>query len=143
MSLYTTLIVCRITPKDGAKIYVNGELIKETSVMKSGNRIIFGKHHVFLFINPLEVRKARESSHARKAEVVKQRGRDRSRARSAHTVVESEERDSSPDSDDIKREKVKKVAGDNDNSDDDVEDNDDAIMSNDDSDIASEMTRRH
>ena len=105
--------------------------------MKSGNRIIFGKHHVFLFINPLEVRKARESSHARKAEVVKQRGRDRSRARSAHTVAESEERDSSPDSDDVKRDRVKKVAADGD-SDDDVEDNDDAILSNDDSDIASE-----
>ena len=57
----------RIVPLPKATIYVNGELITEPLVLHNSNRLILGKNHVFCFINPFEVRKAREAKSAETA----------------------------------------------------------------------------
>lgn len=36
----------------GALCYVNGKLIVDETLLKTGNRVIFGKSHVFRFTNP-------------------------------------------------------------------------------------------
>lgn len=42
--------------------YVNGKQIDETVTLKSGDRVIFGKSHVFRFNNPEQARKEKKIS---------------------------------------------------------------------------------
>ncbi|XP_072295591.1 kinesin-like protein KIF1A [Eucyclogobius newberryi] len=49
-----------LEPCEGAEIYVNGKLVTETTVLRSGNRIILGKSHVFRFNHPVQARAERE-----------------------------------------------------------------------------------
>uniref|UniRef100_A0AAV2L1K9 plus-end-directed kinesin ATPase n=1 Tax=Knipowitschia caucasica TaxID=637954 RepID=A0AAV2L1K9_KNICA len=49
-----------LEPCDGAEIYVNGKRVTEATVLKSGNRIILGKSHVFRFNHPVQARAERE-----------------------------------------------------------------------------------
>jgi len=39
-------------PCEGALCYINGRQITEPMDMKTGARVILGKHHVFRFNNP-------------------------------------------------------------------------------------------
>lgn len=52
-----TLIPCK-----GAQCYVNGMLITEPVLLRTGCRVILGKHHVFRFQNPFEARSIHASS---------------------------------------------------------------------------------
>lgn len=45
-----------------AMCYVNGKRIEDTITLKSGDRVIFGKSHVFRYINPEQVRKEKSST---------------------------------------------------------------------------------
>ncbi|XP_054644901.1 kinesin-like protein KIF1A isoform X10 [Dunckerocampus dactyliophorus] len=49
-----------LEPCDGAETYVNGKRVTEPTVLKSGNRIILGKSHVFRFNHPAQARAERE-----------------------------------------------------------------------------------
>nr|XP_057928781.1 kinesin-like protein KIF1A isoform X10 [Doryrhamphus excisus] len=49
-----------LEPCDGAETYVNGKRVTEPTVLKSGNRIILGKSHVFRFNHPAQARAQRE-----------------------------------------------------------------------------------
>ncbi|KAM9761879.1 kinesin-like protein KIF1A isoform 24-T26 [Menidia menidia] len=49
-----------LEPCDDAEIYVNGKRVTEPTVLKSGNRIILGKSHVFRFNHPEQARAERE-----------------------------------------------------------------------------------
>ncbi|XP_068599316.1 kinesin-like protein KIF1A [Brachionichthys hirsutus] len=49
-----------LEPCDGAETYVNGKRVTEPTVLKSGNRIILGKSHVFRFNHPEQARAERE-----------------------------------------------------------------------------------
>ncbi|KAM3850251.1 kinesin-like protein KIF1A [Diretmus argenteus] len=49
-----------LEPCEGAETYVNGKLVTEPTVLKSGNRIILGKSHVFRFNHPEQARAERE-----------------------------------------------------------------------------------
>uniref|UniRef100_A0A3P8U007 plus-end-directed kinesin ATPase n=1 Tax=Amphiprion percula TaxID=161767 RepID=A0A3P8U007_AMPPE len=49
-----------LEPCEGAETYVNGKLVTEPTVLKSGNRIILGKSHVFRFNHPVQARAERE-----------------------------------------------------------------------------------
>ncbi|KAM4575640.1 kinesin-like protein KIF1A isoform 13-T13 [Fundulus diaphanus] len=49
-----------LEPCDGAEMYVNGKRVTEPTVLKSGNRIILGKSHVFRFNHPEQARAERE-----------------------------------------------------------------------------------
>uniref|UniRef100_A0A3B5ARW3 plus-end-directed kinesin ATPase n=1 Tax=Stegastes partitus TaxID=144197 RepID=A0A3B5ARW3_9TELE len=49
-----------LEPCEGAETYVNGKLVAEPTVLKSGNRIILGKSHVFRFNHPVQARAERE-----------------------------------------------------------------------------------
>lgn len=42
--------------------YVNGKRVEDRTMLKSGDRVIFGKSHVFRFINPEQVRKEKNAS---------------------------------------------------------------------------------
>lgn len=44
--------VITVTPKEGALCYINGREVKETTVLKTGSRVILGKNHVFRFNHP-------------------------------------------------------------------------------------------
>ncbi|XP_072006123.1 kinesin-like protein KIF1C [Engystomops pustulosus] len=54
-----TLVTC-----EGADTYVNGKQVTEPLVLKSGNRIVMGKNHVFRFNHPEQARLERERSSA-------------------------------------------------------------------------------
>ena len=41
-----------MTPMKDALVYVNGKTIEETTTLKTGSRVIFGKSHVFRFNHP-------------------------------------------------------------------------------------------
>ena len=43
-----------VTPIEGATIHLNGESISEATKITNGDRLIFGDHHVFRFVNPAE-----------------------------------------------------------------------------------------
>ncbi|XP_075773954.1 kinesin-like protein KIF1A isoform X6 [Pelodiscus sinensis] len=53
-------VVVTLEPCDGADTYVNGKKVMEPSVLRSGNRIIMGKSHVFRFNHPEQARQERE-----------------------------------------------------------------------------------
>nr|XP_015106097.2 LOW QUALITY PROTEIN: kinesin-like protein KIF1C [Vicugna pacos] len=53
-------VVVTLEPCDGAETYVNGKLVTEPVVLKSGNRIVMGKNHVFRFNHPEQARLERE-----------------------------------------------------------------------------------
>jgi hypothetical protein len=41
-----------LIPTEGAMCYVNGRQVTEATIMKTGSRVILGKHHVFRFNHP-------------------------------------------------------------------------------------------
>ena len=45
--------------QDGAQCYVNGRAITEPTVLRTGARLIVGKHHVFRFNHPEQARESR------------------------------------------------------------------------------------
>ncbi|XP_060886561.1 kinesin-like protein KIF1A isoform X15 [Labrus mixtus] len=49
-----------LEPCEGAETYVNGKRVTELTILKSGNRIILGKSHVFRFNHPVQARAERE-----------------------------------------------------------------------------------
>ncbi|XP_066520572.1 kinesin-like protein KIF1A isoform X1 [Hoplias malabaricus] len=49
-----------LEPCEGAETYVNGKKVTEPIVLRSGNRIIMGKSHVFRFNHPEQARQERE-----------------------------------------------------------------------------------
>ncbi|XP_074524159.1 kinesin-like protein KIF1A isoform X14 [Halichoeres trimaculatus] len=49
-----------LEPCEGAETYVNGKRVTEPTILKSGNRIILGKSHVFRFNHPVQARQERE-----------------------------------------------------------------------------------
>ncbi|XP_052471255.1 kinesin-like protein KIF1A isoform X1 [Carassius gibelio] len=49
-----------LEPCEGAETYVNGKRVTEPTVLRSGNRIIMGKSHVFRFNDPEQARLERE-----------------------------------------------------------------------------------
>uniref|UniRef100_A0A4W5RXE3 Kinesin-like protein n=1 Tax=Hucho hucho TaxID=62062 RepID=A0A4W5RXE3_9TELE len=49
-----------LEPCEGAEIYVNGKLVTTPTLLRSGNRIIMGKSHVFRFNDPEQARQERE-----------------------------------------------------------------------------------
>ncbi|XP_033996811.1 kinesin-like protein KIF1A isoform X2 [Trematomus bernacchii] len=51
-----------LEPCEGAETYVNGKRVAEPTVLKSGNRIILGKSHVFRFNHPEQARAEREKT---------------------------------------------------------------------------------
>ncbi|XP_037705107.1 kinesin-like protein KIF1A isoform X26 [Choloepus didactylus] len=52
--------VVTLEPCEGADTYVNGKKVTEPSILRSGNRIIMGKSHVFRFTHPEQARQERE-----------------------------------------------------------------------------------
>ncbi|ERE69322.1 kinesin-like protein KIF1C-like protein [Cricetulus griseus] len=53
-------VMVTLEPCEGAETYVNGKLVTEPLVLKSGNRIVMGKNHVFRFNHPEQARLERE-----------------------------------------------------------------------------------
>ncbi|XP_038271650.1 kinesin-like protein KIF1A isoform X1 [Dermochelys coriacea] len=53
-------VVVTLEPCEGANTYVNGKKVMEPTVLRSGNRIIMGKSHVFRFNHPEQARQERE-----------------------------------------------------------------------------------
>ncbi|XP_026202159.1 kinesin-like protein KIF1A isoform X13 [Anabas testudineus] len=49
-----------LEPCEDAETYVNGKRVTEPTILKSGNRIILGKSHVFRFNHPVQARAERE-----------------------------------------------------------------------------------
>ncbi|XP_062853288.1 kinesin-like protein KIF1A isoform X3 [Trichomycterus rosablanca] len=49
-----------LEPCEDAETYVNGKKVSEPTVLRSGNRIILGKSHVFRFNHPEQARQERE-----------------------------------------------------------------------------------
>ncbi|XP_034036577.1 LOW QUALITY PROTEIN: kinesin-like protein KIF1A [Thalassophryne amazonica] len=49
-----------LEPCESAETYVNGKRVTEPTVLRSGNRIILGKSHVFRFNHPVQARAERE-----------------------------------------------------------------------------------
>lgn len=50
-----------LLPKEGAMCYVNGKHVTESVVLRTGNRVILGKYHVFRFNHPQEARESRHN----------------------------------------------------------------------------------
>ncbi|KAK7482513.1 hypothetical protein BaRGS_00026224, partial [Batillaria attramentaria] len=48
-----------LVPCEGAMCYVNGRQVTEPTVLKTGSRVILGKHHVFRFNHPQQARQSR------------------------------------------------------------------------------------
>ncbi|XP_029436643.1 kinesin-like protein KIF1C isoform X2 [Rhinatrema bivittatum] len=53
-------VVVTLEPFEGAETYINGKEVTEPYVLKSGNRIVMGKNHVFRFNHPEQARLERE-----------------------------------------------------------------------------------
>ncbi|XP_053115437.1 kinesin-like protein KIF1C [Hemicordylus capensis] len=53
-------VVVTLEPCEGAETYVNGKPVMEPLVLRSGNRIVMGKNHVFRFNHPEQARLERE-----------------------------------------------------------------------------------
>ncbi|KAM7388699.1 hypothetical protein PAMP_024858 [Pampus punctatissimus] len=51
-----------LEPCEEAETYVNGKRVTEPTILKSGNRIILGKSHVFRFNHPVQARAEREKT---------------------------------------------------------------------------------
>uniref|UniRef100_A0A8B9KCY1 plus-end-directed kinesin ATPase n=1 Tax=Astyanax mexicanus TaxID=7994 RepID=A0A8B9KCY1_ASTMX len=58
--LWYVLTAVILEPCEGAETYVNGKKVTEPTVLRSGNRIILGKSHVFRFNHPEQARQARD-----------------------------------------------------------------------------------
>jgi len=52
----------QLKPTNSSLCYVNGKKIEDVYTLKSGDRVIFGKSHVFRFNNPEQARKEKKSS---------------------------------------------------------------------------------
>jgi len=50
--------VVTLTPCNDAVCYVNGTLTTDTVTLKTGSRVIFGRNHVFRFMQPNQGRSA-------------------------------------------------------------------------------------
>uniref|UniRef100_A0A7N6BMU7 plus-end-directed kinesin ATPase n=1 Tax=Anabas testudineus TaxID=64144 RepID=A0A7N6BMU7_ANATE len=57
---FTSSSAVHIRPCEDAETYVNGKRVTEPTILKSGNRIILGKSHVFRFNHPVQARAERE-----------------------------------------------------------------------------------
>ncbi|XP_053318306.1 kinesin-like protein KIF1C [Spea bombifrons] len=57
-------VIVTLEPCEEAETYVNGKLVTQSLVLKSGNRIVMGKNHVFRFNHPEQARLEREKSSA-------------------------------------------------------------------------------
>uniref|UniRef100_A0A8D0GYI2 Kinesin family member 1C n=1 Tax=Sphenodon punctatus TaxID=8508 RepID=A0A8D0GYI2_SPHPU len=55
-------VIVTLEPCEGAETYVNGKQVTEPQVLRSGNRIVMGKNHVFRFNHPEQARLERERS---------------------------------------------------------------------------------
>ncbi|XP_051778101.1 kinesin-like protein KIF1A isoform X24 [Erpetoichthys calabaricus] len=53
-------VVVVLEPCDGAETYLMGKTVTEPTILRSGNRIILGKSHVFRFNHPEQARQERE-----------------------------------------------------------------------------------
>ncbi|XP_068919318.1 kinesin-like protein KIF1C isoform X2 [Petaurus breviceps papuanus] len=53
-------VVVTLEPCEGAETYVNGNPVTQPLVLRSGNRIVLGKNHVFRFNHPEQARLERE-----------------------------------------------------------------------------------
>ncbi|OCT59598.1 kinesin-like protein KIF1C [Xenopus laevis] len=53
-------VIVTLEPCEGAETYVNGKLVTQAMVLKSGTRIVMGKNHVFRFNHPEQARLERE-----------------------------------------------------------------------------------
>lgn len=53
-------VIVTLEPCEGAETYVNGKQVTESLVLRSGNRIVMGKNHVFRFNHPEQARMERE-----------------------------------------------------------------------------------
>ncbi|XP_069069768.1 kinesin-like protein KIF1A isoform X2 [Pleurodeles waltl] len=53
-------VIVTLEPCEGANTYVNGKKVTEPIILRSGNRIIMGKSHVFRFNHPEQARQERE-----------------------------------------------------------------------------------
>ncbi|CAI9551731.1 unnamed protein product [Staurois parvus] len=57
-------VIVTLKSCEGADTYVNGKQVTQSMVLKSGNRIVMGKNHVFRFNHPEQARLERERSNA-------------------------------------------------------------------------------
>ncbi|XP_063786803.1 kinesin-like protein KIF1C [Pseudophryne corroboree] len=57
-------VIVTLESCEGAETYVNGKQVTDLLVLKSGNRIVMGKNHVFRFNHPEQARLERERSTA-------------------------------------------------------------------------------
>ncbi|XP_067850889.1 kinesin-like protein KIF1A isoform X7 [Heptranchias perlo] len=55
-------VIVILEPCAGADTYVNGKKVTEPTVLRSGNRIIMGKSHVFRFNHPEQARQERDKT---------------------------------------------------------------------------------
>ncbi|XP_062871298.1 kinesin-like protein KIF1B isoform X2 [Trichomycterus rosablanca] len=55
-------VIVLLVPCDGSETYVNGKRVNNAVQLRSGNRIIMGKNHVFRFNHPEQARAEREKT---------------------------------------------------------------------------------
>uniref|UniRef100_A0A7N6BSR0 plus-end-directed kinesin ATPase n=1 Tax=Anabas testudineus TaxID=64144 RepID=A0A7N6BSR0_ANATE len=55
-------VIVMLVPCDGSETYVNGKRVEDAIQLRSGNRIIMGKNHVFRFNHPEQARAEREKT---------------------------------------------------------------------------------
>ncbi|XP_047220564.1 kinesin-like protein KIF1B isoform X9 [Girardinichthys multiradiatus] len=55
-------VIVMLVPCEGSETYVNGKRVEEAIQLRSGNRIIMGKNHVFRFNHPEQARAEREKT---------------------------------------------------------------------------------
>ncbi|XP_072330897.1 kinesin-like protein KIF1A isoform X19 [Scyliorhinus torazame] len=55
-------VIVILEPCEAADTYVNGKKVTESTVLRSGNRIIMGKSHVFRFNHPEQARQERDKT---------------------------------------------------------------------------------
>ncbi|XP_026010243.1 kinesin-like protein KIF1B isoform X22 [Astatotilapia calliptera] len=55
-------VIVMLVPCEGSETYVNGKRVEDSIQLRSGNRIIMGKNHVFRFNHPEQARAEREKT---------------------------------------------------------------------------------
>ncbi|XP_056279528.1 kinesin-like protein KIF1B isoform X19 [Pseudoliparis swirei] len=55
-------VIVMLLPCEGSETYVNGKRVEDSIQLRSGNRIIMGKNHVFRFNHPEQARAEREKT---------------------------------------------------------------------------------
>ncbi|KAM3871972.1 kinesin-like protein KIF1B isoform 1-T1 [Diretmus argenteus] len=55
-------VIVMLVPCEGSETYVNGKRVEDSVQLRSGNRIIMGKNHVFRFNHPEQARAEREKT---------------------------------------------------------------------------------